>query len=50
MPSMLNHPLRAVVEGGELRKDLSFAIEVIVNATKSASDTLPKHDHVESDV
>lgn len=49
MSSMLNHPLRAVVEGGELRKDLRAVIGVIVKATESASEGLPKHNHAEHD-
>lgn len=49
MSSMLNHHLRAVVEGGELRKELRAVIGVIAKATECASEGLPKHNHAEND-
>lgn len=49
MASMLNHPLRAQVEAGELRQNLRFIISVIVSATSTASENLPKYSHTEND-
>lgn len=47
--SMVDHPVRAMVEAGEFRARLRGIIEAVVEATKSASDTLPKHEHTEND-
>jgi hypothetical protein len=50
LTSMLDHPLRAVVEGGELRKDLRQMIKLIVQSTITAKESLPKYDRVENDI
>lgn len=47
--SMLNHPVRATVEGLELRRDLRAIINASVTATTAAADRLPKFDRVRYD-
>ncbi len=49
MTSMLNEHLRAVVEGGEMRKTIRALASTIVDATNKASNSLPKYDHVAND-
>ena len=48
--SMQDHPLRAVVEAGELRQTIRKIIAETVSATNSAKTDLPKFDHRENDV
>lgn len=48
--SMQEHPLRAVVEAGELRQALRKVFAVTVSATQAAKAELPKFDRTESDV
>ncbi len=47
--SMREHPMRAQVEAGELRRELRRIAAAIVDAASEASDTLPKHEHYEND-
>lgn len=49
MTSMIKHPMRAMVEGGETRKELRAMVEVVVKATMEAKDSLPKFERVEQD-
>jgi len=49
LASMLNEPLRAQVEGGELRKSLLARLAVVIDATREAKTNLPKHDHAAND-
>jgi hypothetical protein len=49
MVSMLNNPLRAMVEGGEMRAQMSAMLDVITEATTKSGSCLPKHDHAEND-
>ncbi len=47
--SMVNEPLRAIVESGEFRQTLRQLVTAWVEATTQASETLPKFDHHEHD-
>lgn len=47
--SMVDHPLRAQVEAGELRHKMRKVLGVIVEATNKARDELPKSDRIEND-
>ncbi|MFT4174070.1 MAG: hypothetical protein QM639_16020 [Rhodocyclaceae bacterium] len=48
--SMLRNPLRAMVEGGEFRDTIRRLAMVSTKATRSAAESLPKHDHAGSSV
>lgn len=48
--AMREERLRRVVEAGEWRQQFRLIAGAVVEATKEAADTLPKHEHVESDV
>lgn len=47
--SMLNEPVRAIVEAGEFRQTLRHLIGAWVDSTKTAASILPKHDHQQHD-